>query len=119
MYRIKDYYNWTRLEHWKSVLDKGSVGWQVLDPGEVEDAVLEKAIVLLKENCFPVAIVCCCKEDRSKEVLGTPLWNGIFSFLEDKRTIKTENGTICFKDMDDLEKRKILEAHIFAIWVKD
>lgn len=86
---------------------------------EVEDTALEEAIMLLKSNCFPIAIVCCCKEDYSREILGTPLWKGIFSFLEGKRCIRTNGRTIFFKEMEDKEKREILDAHIFSIWIKN
>lgn len=119
MHRIEDNYNWRRLEQWKTVLDKGNVKWRCVEQEEVEDTVLEEAVILLKKNCFPVAIVCCCKEDRSREILGTPLWNGIFSFLEDRRCINIGGRAIFFKDMDTTEKKQILSAHIFAIWVRD
>lgn len=119
MYRIKDNYNWKRLEQWKTVLDQGEVDWRSMERTEVEDTVLEEAVMLLKKDCFPVAIVCCYKKDRRKEIIGTPLWNGIFSFLEGKRYIKTEGRKIFFQDMDAMEKKQILSAHIFAMWVRD
>lgn len=119
MNRIKDYYNWKRLEQWKMVLDKGNVGWRYINPVEVNDAILEEAVMLLKNDCFPIAIVCCCKEDRCKEIMGTPLWNGIFSFLESRRCIKIGGHEVFFKDLNALERKKILDAQISSIWVRD
>ncbi len=76
------------------VLNKGTVGWRYINSAEVNAAILEEAVILLKNDCFPIAIVCCCKEDRCKEIMGTPLWNGIFSFLESRRCIRIDGHKV-------------------------
>lgn len=100
-------------------LNNGYVKWRETDETGVDNSVLEQAIMLLRNDCFPIAIVCCCKEDRNKEILGTSIWKEIFSFLENKRTVRIAENDVLFMDMDVLERNKILSAHILSIWVKD
>lgn len=119
MYRIKDYYHWKKLSQWKFVLETGNVGWKKTVDGHAEDAVLENALYLLINNCFPTAMICHCTQEDKKEILATPLWEGIFAFINNERQITHEDTHICFRDMKPEDQYAVLEAEIFSIWVTD
>lgn len=119
MYRIKDNYNWKKLRHWKTVIEKGDARWRGGGNACVDSSALELAMVLLLNDCFPISIVCCCMDDGKKEILATPLWESIFSFLNNERQIKWDGCLVYFKEMEAEEKQAILDAYIFSIWLKE
>ncbi len=119
MRRIRDYYNLKKLEHWKRVLDQNYVSWKYMEQEEVGDNTLWEALLLLENDCFPVAIVCCCNEENEKQILGTSLWNSIFSFLNGKRNISTENGDVYFHNLNSMSRTRILNAQIASIWLEE
>lgn len=119
MYRIDDNYNWKTLEQWKYVVDIGNVAWEKYEETKVSDSVLEKALKLLADNCFPSAIVCCLMRDGKKVLLVTPLWEGIFSFLNNKRAVKIKGRMTYFDELKAIDKKVILNAEIFSIWVRN
>lgn len=50
-----------------------AVKWQEI----TAEKTLEKAIMLLRHNCYPISIVCQYINSDNKLLLGTPLWNDI------------------------------------------
>lgn len=119
MYRIEDNYNWKKLSQWKFVVESGNVGWKEIGGGHVGDKELENALRLLVNNCFPTAIICRCTKEHKKEILATPLWEDIFSFLNNKRQIAKAGKKVYFCDMEPKEQESVLDATIFSIWVRD
>lgn len=116
MRRIKDYYNWKTLEQWKFVVDKKMVNLKPMSGGQLSEKELGQAIDLLLQDCFPIAIICNIKNDK-KEIWATPIWNDVFSFLNMEKKIERNSVLISFEDMDVHEKRKIMDAQIFSIWL--
>lgn len=117
--RIENYYHWKTLEQWKTVLESGMVQRRVIEEEAKENILLENAIEMLVNNCFPVAIVCYRNKERKKEIQMTPLWVEIFDFLEGRRYIRKENEEISFKDMENCEQKAILNAWIQSVWMTE
>ncbi len=119
MYRIKDNYNWKTLKHWKIAMRAENVQNQIVDKEEITDALLVKAVMLLKEDLFPIPIICYKEENGQKKILLTSLWAGIFDFLDNKRWLSNGKKEICFSTMAHDERQSILEAQVLSIWVTD
>lgn len=119
MYRTEDIYNWKRLEQWKYVIDEGVVEWYVTNEMPLDDSVFENAVNLLIHDCFPMAIVCCRTKRGGKKIFATPLWNNIFSFVDNQRQMKKDGQYIYFREMEAEEKSAILRAQIFSMWFKE
>ncbi len=119
MHRIEDYYRWNKLRQWKFVIETGNVGWKKAGNRHVENDVLERALQLLINNCFPTAIICLCTREHKKEILTTPLWEDIFSFVNNERQIIKDGREIWFRDMKPEDQRAVLGATIFSIWIRD
>lgn len=117
MRRIKDYYNWKTLEQWKFVVDKKMVNLKPMSGGQLSEKELGQAIDLLLQDCFPIAIICNIKNDK-KEIWATPLWNAIFCFLNAEQKIERKGISLSFGDMEEIERRKIMEAQISSIWLR-
>ncbi len=114
--RIEDNYNWQRLWQWKFVIEQGGVEWSREGDVKADNAALVQAISLLKENCFPIAMICVVRSGK-KSVLETPLWNAVFEFLHNKRGIEMGQKTVYFDHLSATEKTSILNAEIFSIWL--
>lgn len=117
--RMDDYYNWEKIEHWKTALDANAVKWQEKTDEHTDEKTLAKAIMLLKHNCYPISIICQYINSDNKLLLATPLWNDIFAFINNKRYI-TINGTKSFFENLPCEDRiAILNARVHSIWLKE
>lgn len=117
MYRIEDTYNWKTLKHWKIAMKKENVQSQTLANERITNILLTKAVMLLKEDLFPVPIMCYRGENGQKKILLTSLWTGIFDFLDDKRWLINGKEKVYFSTMTDDEQQSILKAQILSIWV--
>lgn len=118
MHRIKDYYGWDNLENWKTAVDHGAVKIRK-EQYQADDKILYQAIRMLLINCLPVSLICKDLGQDGLELLITPLWNGIFAFIYDKRKILYGNQRIVFSQMKQEEQKQILRANISTIWIKE
>ena len=116
MERIGDNYKWKKMEHWKYVVDKKYVEWKDITEEKINEKQLHQAIQLLLRDCFPIAIICCI-EGKKKKIIGTSIWKSIFSFINNECKIEWNGVLISFDDMDEEEKRKLMEAQIFSVWI--
>lgn len=119
MYRMQDVYGWKNLRHWALALHMGKV--TIYDEGEetdVSDTVLENAVSLLLNDCFPISLICICTENMEKKIVLTPLWKGIFGYLNNERSINAKKKQIYFKEMSDDDQKSILNALIHTIWIR-
>lgn len=116
MKRINDNYNWKTMEHWKYVMDKNCVEWKEIIGEKVHEKEVNQAVQLLLQDCFPIAIICCI-ENGKKKIIGTPIWKEIFRFLNNERKIERNGKIILFKNLNEDEKRKLLDAQIHSIWI--
>lgn len=119
MHRLKDYYNWNTLKEWLYVVEKGSVKPLRVENGELEQHILDKIIFLLKNDCFPISMICMCKEDQSKTIIETRIWKGIFEYIDNKRFCIDCGMKIYFKDLDKEDQRNILNAQISSVWIEN
>lgn len=117
MHRLEDNYNWKTLKHWRMAVKTGNVQIKTIEGMEITDAILENALKLLRSDCFPVSIICYRTEDNQKEIWLTPLWTGIFDFLDEERHLETTGGKLCFGDMEKDDQNHILNAQIASIWI--
>lgn len=119
MHRIENRYKWKTLKHWKTAVEAEAVQVKIIEETGIEDSLLEKAIALLENNCFPVTMICCQKEKRQKEIWMTPLWAEIFDFLGNRRCIVKDGGKLSFTEMEAEEQHAILNARIESIWITE
>lgn len=117
MYRLEDHYNWRVLRHWRIALETGNVGRKTIGTGKITNDLLGNAIKLLKDDCFPVSIICYCTVKNRKEIWMTPLWTGIFGFLDNQEYFEMAGEKIFFQDMTDTDQKAILNAQIASMWV--
>lgn len=117
MYRLEDNYHWKTLRHWRTALEAGKVHVRIVEEEKVTEAVLNKALKLLKNDCFPIAIICWQDERNQKEIWLSSLWTGIFDFLDGRRCLERAGEKIYFGDMAYEDKDAILNAQIAAVWV--
>lgn len=119
MYRIDDYYGWKKLKHWKRAIEMNIVGIKIVEKKEIPDDMMDSAISLLENDCFPISIICCRGEGNQKEIWMTALWFEIFEFLNNKRTLKKEGKEMWFEKMEDDKQKAILNAQISTIWLAE
>lgn len=117
MHRLIDYYNWNTLKEWLYVVEKGSVKRLSVENGELEQNILDRIIFLLKNDCFPISIICICKEDQSKTIIETTIWKGIFEYIDNKRFCIDYGKKLYFKDLSKEDQNNILNAQISSVWV--
>ncbi len=116
--RIKDSYNWKTLRHWRIAAETGCVRLRMMQQEELSDELLGRALQLLKNDCFPIAMLCRIDKEQEKHICLTSLWAGIFSFLDNKRSIRIAEEDIYFEKLADDDQKLILDAHIASIWMK-
>ena len=75
-------------------------------------------IKLLEYDCLPIALVCRVTEDKKKEILTDTLWMDIFSFLDNKKKLKSGKDELYFKDMSEDKRECILNSRIYSIWIR-
>lgn len=119
MHRIEDNYKWKTLQHWRIALETGKVQIKIVEQRKITDVVIEEALKLLRNDCFPIAIICYKNKLGEKEIWLTSLWKGIFDFLDGGRCLEVEKKMIWFGEMTDDEKKSILNAQIISIWIAD
>lgn len=120
MYRIKNAYNWKSLRHWTTALENGmAVYLNEYNLMDADDYMLENALKLLHNDCFPISLMCIYREECSCKICLTPLWKGIFDFIKNERSICINGERILFSDIMDDEQKKILSATIFSIWISN
>lgn len=119
MHRTENYYKWKMLKHWKKAIEAGAVQIKIIEEIRIEDSLLEKAIGMLENNCFPITIICCQNEDRQREIWMTSLWVAIFNFLGNRRCIRRDGKEINFTGMGADEQNAILNAWIESIWIAE
>lgn len=118
MKRIKDYYNWKTLEQWKYVIDNKSVGKKSMPGHELSEEELGQVVEFLIQDCIPISIFCSVKEDE-KKIWSTPLWEKVFDFLDNKEMIRKDKRRMYFEDFSADEKKKIMRAQIYSIWIEE
>ncbi len=119
MHRVENYYHWKTLEHWKIAMEAGDVQMKAAEGEEITDDILGKALSLLENNCFPVSLICYRDTEDQKVVFLTPLWAGVFKFLNNERCVQREEQRVRFQEMTDDEQKAILGAWIGSIWIRE
>ena len=119
MHRIENYYKWKTLKHWKVAIEAGAVRVKIIETIKPEDFLLEKAIELLENNCFPVTIICYQNEEKQREIWLTSLWTEIFDFLENGRRVRRDGKETGFAEMEADEQNAVLNARIESIWIAE
>lgn len=119
MHRTENHYKWKTIKHWKTAIEAEVVQVKIIEEIRIEDSLLEKAIALLENNCFPVTIICCQKERGQREIWMTSLWVEIFNFLENRRCIIRDGEEIGFAEMRAEERSAVLDAWVESIWIAE